>query len=247
LSYFSVSTRMNGAGNGKLDAVDKGVAVEENPRCRCRCRGRRALLALRAGAVDRGLDLSDAGPAGVDRHRVRDTSVVADVRERAADTHALQVGVELRRRRLLNPQLKVPSGHKPTNPTLSGGFGSRGVPASMKLSVSTINRPSTAVEPSGHWNGINQRAEATSSRKPFAADATPGTASNARAATRTPTKKQETEPLSGVRSVRDLLRDHKGGAEGTRTPDPLHAMQMRYQLRHSPGLVAAQRRQLGEC
>jgi integrase len=25
-----------------------------------------------------------------------------------------------------------------------------------------------------------------------------------------------------------------GGAEGTRTPDPLHAMQMRYQLRHSP-------------
>jgi hypothetical protein len=24
------------------------------------------------------------------------------------------------------------------------------------------------------------------------------------------------------------------GAEGTRTPDPLHAMQMRYQLRHSP-------------
>lgn len=26
-----------------------------------------------------------------------------------------------------------------------------------------------------------------------------------------------------------------GGAEGTRTPDPLHAMQMRYQLRHSPG------------
>ena len=24
------------------------------------------------------------------------------------------------------------------------------------------------------------------------------------------------------------------GAEGTRTPDPLHAMQVRYQLRHSP-------------
>jgi hypothetical protein len=29
-----------------------------------------------------------------------------------------------------------------------------------------------------------------------------------------------------------------GGAEGTRTPDPLHAMQVRYQLRHSPGLAA---------
>ena len=26
------------------------------------------------------------------------------------------------------------------------------------------------------------------------------------------------------------------GAEGTRTPDPLHAMQVRYQLRHSPVL-----------
>lgn len=25
-----------------------------------------------------------------------------------------------------------------------------------------------------------------------------------------------------------------GGAEGTRTPDPLHAMEVRYQLRHSP-------------
>ncbi len=25
-----------------------------------------------------------------------------------------------------------------------------------------------------------------------------------------------------------------GGPEGTRTPDPLHAMQVRYQLRHRP-------------
>ena len=26
-----------------------------------------------------------------------------------------------------------------------------------------------------------------------------------------------------------------GGAEGIRTPDPFHAMEVRYQLRHSPG------------
>jgi hypothetical protein len=32
-----------------------------------------------------------------------------------------------------------------------------------------------------------------------------------------------------------------GGAEGTRTPDPLHAMQVRYQLRHSPGLYCSSR------
>ena len=29
-------------------------------------------------------------------------------------------------------------------------------------------------------------------------------------------------------------QDLFGGAEGTRTPDPLHAMQVRYQLRHRP-------------
>src|SRR3954453_9781993 len=32
-----------------------------------------------------------------------------------------------------------------------------------------------------------------------------------------------------------------GGAEGTRTPDPLHAMEVRYQLRHSPAAPAEAR------
>ena len=39
----------------------------------------------------------------------------------------------------------------------------------------------------------------------------------------------------GARFERSTLR----GAEGTRTPDPLHAMQMRYQLRHSPKVALA--------
>src|SRR4029450_8168227 len=52
------------------------------------------------------------------------------------------------------------------------------------LSVSVMRVPAAGVEPSGHGNGVDQRAEATCSVKPFAADATAGTASNARAASR---------------------------------------------------------------
>jgi hypothetical protein len=37
-------------------------------------------------------------------------------------------------------------------------------------------------------------------------------------------------PSVGTRTESVVL----GGAEGTRTPDPLHAMEVRYQLRHSP-------------
>jgi hypothetical protein len=54
----------------------------------------------------------------------------------------------------------------------------------MKLSVSTIRRPSAAVVPSGHWNEINQRAEAICSVKPVAAEATVGATSTARVASR---------------------------------------------------------------
>ena len=45
-----------------------------------------------------------------------------------------------------------------------------------------------------------------------------------------PPKRPLSAPCSG--SERDL----SGGAEGIRTPDPLHAMQVRYQLRHSPAV-----------
>ena len=50
-----------------------------------------------------------------------------------------------------------------------------------------------------------------------------------------------TRALRHVRTVQHLsdvpakkMSARHGGAEGTRTPDPLHAMEVRYQLRHSP-------------
>ncbi len=44
------------------------------------------------------------------------------------------------------------------------------------------------------------------------------------------------------RGLIPLFQRFRGGAEGTRTPDPLHAMQVRYQLRHSPKPVSPIRR-----
>src|SRR5918996_3945130 len=76
-------------------AVDECVSVEDDRRRR----GRRALLALRARPIDRGHDRSGPGPGSVDRNRVQPAAVVPHVGERAADTHVLEVRVELRRRR----------------------------------------------------------------------------------------------------------------------------------------------------
>ena len=53
-----------------------------------------------------------------------------------------------------------------------------------------------------------------------------------------------TNQITHCESPKGLLLFHpkekvvylESGAEGTRTPDPLHAMQVRYQLRHSPKL-----------
>ena len=42
------------------------------------------------------------------------------------------------------------------------------------------------------------------------------------------------EALPGFHQKEPLTSDDARGAEGTRTPDPLHAMEVRYQLRHSP-------------
>ena len=39
-------------------------------------------------------------------------------------------------------------------------------------------------------------------------------------------------------SVNDLSTLHHGGGKGIRTPDLLHAMQTRYQLRHTPVRIA---------
>ena len=44
--------------------------------------------------------------------------------------------------------------------------------------------------------------------------------------------------------TRPLTCGNRSGAEGTRTPDPLHAMQVRYQLRHSPESAAQSSRSL---
>ncbi len=62
------------------------------------------------------------------------------------------------------------------------------------------------------------------------------------AATTTPTPTASPEvarrPAPPSRSLdragRPASRSTERGAEGTRTPDPLHAMQVRYQLRHNP-------------
>src|SRR4051794_36267470 len=60
----------------------------------------------------------------------------------------------------------------------------------MKLSVSTIIEPPEAVEPSRHPNETRQRAGATCSVKPFAPDATAGTSSDAKAASRGATDRE---------------------------------------------------------
>src|SRR5262249_8396384 len=177
---FSESTRMNGSGNGKLESPSTSVTPSKT---------------IVAVAVAERFLLFDRGPLTVVMippvpvHWTSTETVCNLVRLSGTFENVpltltfLRSGSNSVGAARKKPQLKVrPFGHMPTNPTRRGGLGSGVVPASMKLSVSTIRRPLTAVEPSGHWNGINQRAGAASSVKPFAADATAGTTSNGRAA-----------------------------------------------------------------
>jgi hypothetical protein len=179
--YFSVSTRMKGAGNGKLAAPSTSVSPSKTIVA--------VAVAERSLRVDPGpLTVVMIGPVPVQRASTETVCNPPRLSRTLANVPLtltfLRSGSNCVGAARTKPQLKVPSGHWPTNPTLRGGLGSGVVPASMKLSVSTIRRPSAAVEPSGHWNGVDQRAEATCSVKSFAADATAGTASNARAASR---------------------------------------------------------------
>src|SRR5918992_568312 len=181
LSYFSISTRMNGAGNGKLAAPSTSVFPSKTIVA--------VAVAERSLRFEPGpLTVVMIGPVPVQRASTETVCSPPRLSRTLANVPLTLTFLRSASNRVgagcTKPQLKVPSGHWPTKPTLRGGLGSRVVPASMKLSVSTIRRPSVAVVPSGHWNEINQRAEATSSVKPFAADATAGTTSNARVASR---------------------------------------------------------------
>src|SRR5262245_12375175 len=179
LGYFSLSTRMNGAGKGKLEAPSTSVVASKTIVA--------VAVAGRCLRFEPGpLTVVVIGPVPVQVARTdtvcsppRLSRTLANVPLRLT---FLRSGSNCVGAGCTKPQLKVPSGHWPTKPTLRGGLGSGVVPASMKLSVSTISRPSAAVVPSGHWNEIDQRAEATCSVKPFAAHATVGTTSTARAA-----------------------------------------------------------------
>src|SRR5919106_2419723 len=181
LSYFSISTRMNGAGNGKLAAPSTSVFPSKTIVA--------VAVAERSLLFEPGpLTVVIIGPVPVQRASTETVCSPPRLSRTLANVPLtltlLRSGSNCVGAGCTKPQLKVPSGHWPTKPTLRGGLGSRVVPASMKLSVSTIRRPSAAVVPSGHWNEIDQRADATSSVKPVAADATVGTTSIARVASR---------------------------------------------------------------
>jgi hypothetical protein len=115
-------------------AVDERVAVEDDRRRR----GRRALLALRASA----LTVVMIGPVPVQRASTEAVCNPPRLSRTLANVPLtlvfLRSGSNCVGAARTKPQLKVPSGHWPPNPTLRGGLGSGVVPASMKLSVSTI-------------------------------------------------------------------------------------------------------------
>src|SRR5262249_36683425 len=172
---------MNGAGNGKFDSPFTSVLPSK--------RIVAVAVAVRSCSFEPGpLTVVTTGPVPVQLALTETVCVKPRLSRTLANVPLrltlLRFGSNCVGAAWKKPQLKVPSGHWPENPIRRGGLGAGVVPASMKLSVSTIMRPPWAVEPSGHWNGIKHRAEALCSVKPFAAHAITGRTSKARAESR---------------------------------------------------------------